>query len=341
MKILTLDKPGEFAYSEGPTPAGPGADEALVRVRRIGVCGTDLHAFTGKQPFFTYPRILGHELAVEIVALASPSASLKVGDVCSVEPYINCGSCIACTRGKPNCCARMRVIGVHIDGGMREFFSVPVRKLHPANALQPDQIALVETLAIGAHAVSRARITKGEDILVIGAGPIGLSVIQFAQAAGRVIAMDIDAGRLAFCKNKACVADTIQIQPDNPTAAVEQLQALTSGNMPTVVFDATGNPASMNGALRYLAPGGTLVFVGLFQGDLSFSDPEFHKRETTLLASRNALAEDFTRIIRDIEQGRIDTSVWITHRAAFADVAANFASWTKPQTGVLKAMIEL
>ena len=341
MKVLTLEQPGKFSYGDQESPAKAEPEMAVVRVHRVGICGTDLHAFAGEQPFFNYPRILGHELAVEVVALGDGDSPLKVGDRCSVEPYVNCGACIACRRGKPNCCAHMQVIGVHSDGGMREFFSVPLRKLHPANNLTFDQIALVETLAIGAHAAARASIEPGENILVIGAGPIGLSVMQFAKAVGRVIAMDIDSKRLAFCREKMGVAETLQVDRESSTPAIDRLRALTGGNMPTVVIDATGNQASMNGALQFLAPGGKLVFVGLCQGQISFSDPEFHRRETTLLASRNALSADFRNIIQAIENKQVDTGMWITHRVRFSDAADAFPGWTNSQSGVLKAIIEM
>lgn len=341
MKTLTLHEPGKFVWHDSPPPKKPGPEDAVVRVHRVGICGTDMHAFTGKQPFFTYPRILGHELGVEIVEIGPNDKGLKPGDKCSVEPYVNCRQCIACRRGKPNCCARMQVIGVHTDGGMRESFSLPWRKLHVANALAYEQIALVETLAIGAHAVARAGVESDDNVLVLGAGPIGLSVIEFARAAGRVIVADINASRLAFCREKMEVADLVDLGAAGGTEAVERIKALTNGDMPTVVIDATGNAASMNGALRFLAPGGRLVYVGLFQGEFALSDPEFHRRETTLLGSRNALPADFERIIKMIENRQIDTAPWITHRCRFADVAREFPTWLTPESRVLKAMIEI
>lgn len=341
MKILTLEEPGKFSYGDAEEPTRAESEMAVVRVHRVGICGTDFHAFAGKQPFFTYPRILGHELAVEVVGLGEGQSPLKVGDKCSVEPYVNCGTCIACRRGKPNCCARMQVIGVHRDGGMREFFSVPLRKLHPANGLSLDQIALVETLAIGAHAVARASIEAGENVLVIGAGPIGLSVMQFAKVTGRVIAMDIDARRLSFCREKMGIAKTIQIDQERANTAIASVQSLTNGDMPTVVIDATGNAASMKGALQFLAPGGRLVFVGLCQGQISFDDPEFHRREAMLLGSRNALAGDFKNIIQAIENKQVDTGMWITHRAKFSEAADAFPDWAASQSGVLNGIIDL
>jgi 2-desacetyl-2-hydroxyethyl bacteriochlorophyllide A dehydrogenase len=339
MRAIQLDAPGKLAPILVPEGAAPAPGEALVRVHRIGVCGTDIHAFGGKQPFFTYPRILGHELGVEVAAVGDGVTNVKPGDRCSVEPYINCGKCIACRRGKPNCCTDIKVLGVHADGGMREQFSLPARKLHPSAQLTFDQLALVETLGIGAHAVERAQVASGEWVLVIGAGPIGLAVMQFAVEKGaEVIVLDVNDARIEFCQRQLGVPHAINGAREN---TLEVLKSLTSGDLPTAVFDATGNPKSMMGSFEFPAHGGRLVFVGLFQGDVTFNDPNFHRRELTLMGSRNALPADFTRIIRLIEAGRIDTTPWITHRAAFDDAADEFPAWTKPETGVIKAMIEL
>ena len=341
MQAIRLEEPGRLALLsiEGPPPAASiQPDEALVRVHRIGVCGTDLHAFKGKQPFFSYPRILGHELGVEVVAVGGSTKNVKPGDRCSVEPYLNCGRCIACRRGKPNCCVTLQVLGVHTDGGMREAFVVPSRKLHPSERLTLDQLALVETLGIGCHAVDRARVEAGEFTLVIGAGPIGLAVVQFAIEAGaQVIVLDINPKRLEFCREQLEAPHVINAAREDPLEALKQI---TSGDLPTAVFDATGNPQSMRGAFDYPAHGGRLVFVGLFPGEVTFNDPNFHRRELTLLASRNARPEDFIRIINLVEIGRIDTVPWITHRASLAGAVTEFPRWVQPETGVIKAMIE-
>lgn len=311
-----------------------------MRVHRVGVCGTDIHAFNGKQPFFSYPRILGHELGVEVLAVGAGVTNVKPGDRCAVEPYLNCGKCIACRRGKPNCCTDLKVLGVHTDGGHRERIVVPAVKLHPSATLSFDQLALVETLGIGAHAVDRASLDAGETVAVIGAGPIGLSVIQFALAAdAKVIVIDVNEARLAFCRDRLGVHGLIDAR--GGADVVAKLKELGGGDLPTAVFDATGNAKSMAAAFEYPAHGGKLVFVGLFPGDVTFNDPNFHRRELTLYASRNARPDDFGRILRLIESGKVDTTPWITHRAPLADVPALFESWTKPETGVLKAMIEL
>jgi len=336
MQTIVLEEPGRFVLAETAEPDAPEPGEAIVRVRRVGICGTDLHAYRGKQPFFTYPRILGHELGVEIVALGSTSDTLRVGDKCAVEPYLNCGECIACRQGKTNCCARLKVLGVHIDGGMRSLVRVPMAKLHRSELLSLEQLALVETLGIGAHAVDRARIEPGEFALVIGTGPIGLSVIQFAQAAGaRVIALDTNAHRLTFARERMGIAHSVDANAD----ALTMISQITDGDLPTVVFDATGNAESMQNAFQYVAPGGRLIFVGLFLGSVSFYDPDFHRKEMTLLATRNSTGKDFQRILQLLESGKVDTDPWITHRADAAEMTAHFPTWLEPETRCLKAVV--
>ncbi|MGC3988537.1 MAG: zinc-binding alcohol dehydrogenase family protein [Chthoniobacteraceae bacterium] len=303
MKTIRLENPGQLAFLETEDPVAPAAGEALVRVHRIGVCGTDLHAFGGEQPFFSYPRILGHELGVEVLAVGDGVSNVKPGDRCSVEPYLNCEKCIACRRGKPNCCTNIQVLGVHADGGMRERFRLPARKLHTSAVLSFEQLALVETLGIGAHAVQRAQVEAGEFVLVIGAGPIGLASMQFAVEAGaKVIVLDINEDRLNFCQQQLQVPYAINALKENP---LEALQRITASDLPTLVIDATGNPKSMLSSFEYPAHGGRIVFVGLFQGDVTFNDPNFHRRELTLMGSRNARPDDFTRIIQS-HRGRAD-----------------------------------
>jgi len=338
MKTIILDKPGQFQLVETEPPAGPLPGQAVVRVRRVGICGTDIHAFKGDQPFFSYPRILGHELGVEVVSLAPDVSSLKSGDRCAVEPYLNCGVCIACRRGRPNCCVELKCLGVHTDGGMRELITVPATKLHPSSTLTLEQLALVETLGIGAHAVERASLQPDEYALVIGAGPIGLAVVQFAQLAGaKVIVLDVNEDRLKFCQHQFKVDLTVVAGED----AAASLRELTSNDMPTAVFDATGNRQSMIQAFNLVAHSGRLILVGLMLGDVSFHDPDAHRRELTLLCSRNATAANFQRIIWLMESGQIDTTPWITHRASISSMIEAFPSWIDPRNKVIKAMVDI
>lgn len=337
MKAIVLEKPGCFQLAEREAPGAPKPGEALVRVRRVGVCGSDLHAFRGRQPFFTYPRIVGHELGVEIVALGAPEPHLAAGDRCAVEPYLNCGHCIACRRGKTNCCVDLKVLGVHTDGGMRELLTVPTAKLHRSQTLSVDQLALVEMLTIGAHAVRRAQPEAAENVLVIGAGPIGLSVIRFAQLVGaRVLVLEISERRRQFCRQHLQVETCLDGTGD-PAA---ELQAILHGDLPTTVFEATGNPSSMMQSVQYVANGGTLVLVSLVQGDLTFRDQELHRRELTLLRSRNATGADFTWAIQMVEEGKIDLGPWITHRAPAEEMIASFPGWLEPEGGAIKAVVE-
>lgn len=339
MNAIVLQQPGSFSRQEIPSPPLPGADEALVAVRAIGVCGTDIHAFHGRQPFFEYPRILGHELGVEVLAVGSEVHHLKPGDRCSVEPYLNCGRCIACRRGKTNCCSSMQVLGVHLDGGMREQMILPARRLHPSPSLDFEQLALIETLAIGFHAVERSAVKPDEETLVIGAGPIGLAVTQFLLALGASVTVaDISPQRLAFCRGNLGVKNTIHVGPQ-PLA--DAIATITSGDFPTAVFDATGHKASMEGAFELVAHGGRLTFVGLFQGDVTFNDPQFHRRELSILASRNALSHDFPRIMELVTDGKISTRPWITHRAHLLEIPEKFPAWTEPTARVVKAMIRV
>lgn len=321
LRQIALHQPGEFVERRVPVPRAK-PDEALVRVHRIGVCGTDLHAFAGRQPFFQYPRVLGHELGVEVVE-APPESGLRPGDRCALEPYLACGACRACVRGRTNCCERLRVLGVHIDGGMQPYFAAPASLLYRSDKLSLDQLALVETLGIGAHAVTRAALRPGEDALVVGGGPIGLATLQFVQAAGAPVrVLEIAPSRRAFIESLGFEA-----------------LAEYDGRRADVVFDATGNLQSMERTFDFVAQGGRLVFVGLIQGRVSFDDPEFHRREITLLASRNSAGE-FPRIIRMIEEGQIDTSPWINGRLRLADVPRDFAG-LRADPNLVKAIIQV
>ena len=341
MKALQLEQPKHWRLIDVHAPGAPGADEALLRVERVGVCGTDLSGYLGKMPFFSYPRIPGHELSVIVEAVGEGVSHVQPGDRCAVEPYLNCGKCYSCQRGLTNCCEHNRTLGVMCDGGLAERIILPARKLHPAPGLTPDQCALVETLAIGCHAVDRGAPRPGETILIIGAGPIGLSALEFAKLSGaRPVVMDIAEGRLAFVREKMGVPDTMLAKGD--PGDIEALARLTQGRLADVVIDATGNHRSMVRALEFAAFGGRVVYVGITQQPMELPHAPFlHRRELTLLASRNALTRDFPRIVGLIREGRIDTRPWITHHARLEEVPTVFPGWLEPSAGVIKAVIRL
>jgi len=341
MQALLLEKPKDFKFIDIPEPEAPGPGAAVVRVHAVGICGTDYGGYLGKMPFFSYPRIPGHELGVEVVAVGAGVENVKPGDRCCVEPYINCQTCYSCQRGLTNCCAHHQTLGVHCDGGLRPLFTVPARKLHPSPHLSHAQNALVETLAIGCHAIDRAAAQPGETVLIIGAGPIGLSALEFAKLSGaRVIVMDRAPSRLEFVRTKMGITDTVAAQ--GAAADQEVVAQLTAGRMCDVVVDATGSNVSMANALELCSFGGRLVYVGITQSDLTFPHAAvMHRRELTLLASRNALSRDFARIIKLIEEGRIATGPWITHAIPFAQTIDVFPTLLEPASGVLKAVIEM
>lgn len=341
MKAIQLEKPQTFHAIDIAEPAPPGPGEALLRIHRIGICGTDYGGYLGKMPFYSYPRIPGHELGVEVLAVGEGVTNVQPGDHCSVEPYLNCQRCYSCRRGFTNCCESHKTLGVMCDGGMCERMLLPARKLHVSRTLSFEQLALVETLAIGCHAVDRAGVRAGEHVLIVGAGPIGLSVIEFVKAAGaKSIVLDINEARLAFCQNRLGVDFTIAARGDG--SELTALETVTGGQLADVVIDATGSNKSMSHALNYCTFGGRLVYVGITQQEISFLHaPVMHRRELTLLASRNALSRDFARIVRLIEDGTIDTSPWITHRSGIDDMIAAFPTWLKPETGVIKAIVAM
>ncbi|WP_259067139.1 zinc-binding alcohol dehydrogenase family protein [Mucilaginibacter sp. X4EP1] len=337
MKILTCVEPGILDYGERKKPVLI-KDHAIIKIKRIGICGTDLHAFEGTQPFFNYPRVLGHELSGELVEFDNASG-FEINESVTFTPYFNCGHCIACRSGNTNCCVNIEVCGVHIDGGMAEYLMVPSHTLQHGEGLSFDELALVEPLAIGAHGVSRAAIINGEFVLIIGAGPIGLGTMEFARISGaKVIALDINEERLNFCRDIIKVDYVINASSMD---VVQQLKDITGGDMPTVVIDATGNLKAINNAFQYLAHGGRYVLIGLQKGDICFSHPEFHKREATLMSSRNATKADFDYVINAIKKGLISPLKYVTHRVKFSEAKRDFASWLKPENGVIKAMISI
>ncbi|HZF65684.1 MAG TPA: zinc-binding alcohol dehydrogenase family protein [Chitinophagaceae bacterium] len=336
MLTLICGAPGELEYREAEYPEIINGF-SIIKIRRVGVCGTDLHAFEGTQPYFSYPRILGHELAAEFVE--GDAAGCVPGDLVTIMPYLHCGNCIACKKGFTNCCTSMQVCGVHIDGGMVEYLSVPSYTIINGGGLTPDQLALTEPLAIAAHGIRRAGVVAGEWVVITGAGPIGLALVEFAiLREAKVIVLDVNETRLNFCRLNWSGVFTV-----NPATeqANERIRDLTSGEMASVVIDASGNLAAINKAFMYMAHTGRYILVGLQRNDISFSHPEFHKREATLMSSRNATREDFDLVLHHVKAGEINTNKYITHHTAFYQVKNNFQQWLNPESGVIKVLIDM
>ena len=338
MHAIQLVEPRRFESIEIEPPGDPQPGEAIVATRKMGVCGTDLGGYLGKMPFFSYPRIIGHELGVEVIAVGEDVTKVAVGDRCCVRPYIVCGDCYACRRGAVNCCVKSQTLGVMCDGGLREQFAIDAKLLHPSETMSFEQLALVETLAIGHHAVDRADIYDGEHVLILGVGPIGLSAVEFARLeGGQVTVVDLSAERLE--RTKAQYGLEHALQPGE--GLVDELREITDGDLFPVVIDATGHAGSMAACPKYLAQTGTIVYVGIAGGEVPLVHSEFHKPEATIKASRNARSRDFDRISILIEDGEIDTQPWITHRVDMAEMADAFDTFCDPASGVIKAMVHV
>ena len=322
MKQIVLEAPGRFTEREVQAPIAA-AGQALVQIEKVGVCGSDFHAFAGSHPIYTYPRIIGHELSGVVVEAPANEKGIQSGDRCAIEPYMSCGKCRACEIGRNNCCERIRILGIHVDGGMQEFLSVPLVLLHKSNRLSLDQLALVETLGIGAHAVMRSGLKEGEEALIVGAGPIGIAVAQFAAAVGaKVHLVEKSEWRRAFVES---LGYTASLTPEDRQA--------------DAVFDATGSAVAMGKSLGQVATGGRLVYVGLTRDQVCIDDSVFHRKEVTLLASRNSHRQ-FPRIIQLIEEGKIDTSRWVTDRLSLAEVASQFQLLPNRQS-LIKAIVDV
>ncbi|BAF89277.1 zinc-binding dehydrogenase [Azorhizobium caulinodans ORS 571] len=336
MKALLCEEPGRLSVISRPEPV-PGPGEVLVRIRRVGICGTDFHIFQGKHPFLEYPRVMGHELS-GTVEQAPEGSRLTRGENVYIVPYLSCGKCVACRKGVTNACQNIAVLGVHRDGGMAEFLCVPEQNVIPAGSASLDDAAMIEFLAIGAHGVKRGSITAQDKVLVVGAGPIGMSAIIFAKARGaEVSVMDTREDRLNFTRdalgaNHLLIADA---------GAEDVARGITGGDFYDVVIDATGHAGAMQRGFGFVAHAGRYVLVSVVRQDITFSDPEFHKRETTLFASRNAQPDDFAEVVRQMEAGKVPTRALNTHRGALSDAPALFQEWLRPEAGVIKAILEV
>ncbi|ESQ82236.1 hypothetical protein AEAC466_17985 [Asticcacaulis sp. AC466] len=333
MKAIVCDKPFSIGIEDRPAPVRkPG--EVMIRIRRVGLCGTDYHIFSGNQPFLAYPRVMGHELAGE-VAEVDAGAPLQIGQLVTINPYIPCGTCVACRKQKPNCCVNIKVLGVHVDGGMTEFICVPAHAVIAVDGLSPDQAAMVEFLSVGAHAVRRGQVTKADRALVVGAGPIGVGVALFCTFAGAAVTLiDTSQERLAYARDKVGIEHVKQVGEELQAF----LEARSDGEYFDVVFDATGNGKAIEKGFSYVAHGGRYVLVSVVKDTIAFSDPEFHKRETTLLGSRNATREDFEYVIENLRSGAIPSDMLRTHNFDLMDTPTMIKDLIANQGSVLKAI---
>jgi 2-desacetyl-2-hydroxyethyl bacteriochlorophyllide A dehydrogenase len=336
MQAAVLTSPGRLDLVEHPEPPSPGPGEVLVAVRRVGICGTDYHAYGGTQNFIAYPCVLGHELAVEVLEVGPRVSLVRPGDLCAVMPYLSCGGCAACLRGRTNCCERIQVLGVTRDGGLRERMVLPAVQLYHQSGLTLDQLVLVETLGIGWHAVTRARPDWHDDVLILGAGPIGLAVAEAVQQrVERVLVADVSVDRVGFAAGEGL--DAVVVGDDFGQA----LRDRGNGVLPSLVFDASGSRASMEAAFGLVGSGGTLVFVGHTTASLSFQNPGFHARELELRASRNATPEDWAQVMTAVAEGHLDAAGWVNHRSTLKAVVEDLPRLAATPGQIVKAVVEI
>lgn len=338
MKAAICIEPGRLELVDRPQYKQLEPGEVRLRVSHVGICGTDYHIFQGKHPFMTYPRIMGHEISARVME-GGTGVFAEKGTLAIVNPYISCGHCIACRKGKPNCCMRIEVLGVHRDGAFCEEIVVPQSNLYLADGLTAEAAATVEFLAIGAHAVRRGmHMNEGERTLVIGAGPIGLGTALFARIAGLdVTLLDTSAERLSVAQERFGFSRSL--------LATSQLAAeiadRTDGDGFDLVFDATGNSGSMESAFGFVAHGGTLVLVSVVKDEIRFSDPEFHKREMSVIGSRNATHSDFDYVRAALATGMVSVDQLVTHRTTLDDLPHELPRWALEKTGLIKAVVAI
>jgi hypothetical protein len=333
MRTIVCREPGRLELIRRPWPV---ADGGLVPVdiKAVGICGTDFHIFEGTHPFLQYPRVMGHELS-GVVAAGTPGR-LPPGSRVVINPYLACGNCIACRKGKPNCCARLRVLGVHVDGGMCERVLLPEENLYPADHLSLRDAAMVEFQAIGAHAVRRSELRPGDRVLIVGAGPIGVGTAIYARLAGGDVTLaDVSDARLAYLRDRLGFAKTIIAGPE----ALAEMERSTGGDLYDIVFDATGVARAMEGSFAYVASGGTLVLVGVLKADITFSDSELHRREMTVKATRNAVRQDFETVMAAMERGDVPMDALNTHAGTLDDLPEEMPAWLRSKTPPLKAIV--
>ncbi|KAE9529820.1 zinc-binding alcohol dehydrogenase family protein [Testudinibacter aquarius] len=332
MKSLVCKEPFSLEYQEKPAPVATD-NEVVIKVSAVGICGTDIHAYQGNQPFFEYPRVLGHEVCGSIVALGSQVKAYKIGERVALVPYLSCGQCIACQNGKTNCCEYISVMGVHQDGGFSELLAIPQTNVIPiADNVDDISAALIEPFAISAHAVRRVQVNQNSNVLVIGAGPIGLGAAAIAMADGaKVVVADTSEERRRHIQKKLNVA---VVDP-----LLEKIEDYFDNILPEIVIDATGNPHSMNNAVNFICHGGRIVFVGLFKGDLVIHDPDFHKKETTLMGSRNATQEDFIKVQRLMSEGKICSSMMLSDTFNYTDLADIYEEKIVKNKNLVKGVI--
>lgn len=335
MKAIVMSGPGKVRIESAPEPVRkPG--EALLRVRRVGLCGSDLNSYRGRNPMVTYPRIPGHEIAATIVEIDSGDHGLAAGTDVTLAPYTACGHCSSCRQGRPNACKENQTLGVQRDGALAEYISIPVEKLFAAR-LGVEELCLVEPLTIGAHAAARGRIVRGDTVAVIGCGGVGLGVVAASAFRGATtIAVDIDDAKLETAR-EAGASHGVHWQRDGR----EAVQRITGDRGPNVVIEAIGAPDTYRAAVEMVSFAGRVVYIGYSKEPVTYETRLFVQKELDILGSRNAMPNDFRRVIEMLEQHRFPVQSAISHRVALEEAPEMLRAWSAEPSRFKKIMISL
>lgn len=337
MKALIIQQPGEIGVGNAPTPA-PASGEVLLRVRMIGLCGSDLNTFRGKNPMVSFPRIPGHEIAATVEDATGGSGSLQPGMNVTLSPYTSCGHCASCLRGRFNACKTNQTLGVQRDGGLTDLISVPESKIFVAEGLTLEELCIVEPLTVGFHAVARGRVTAKDTVAVFGCGGVGLGAIAAAAFRGaNTIAMDVDDAKLQIAR-EAGATHTINTRTE---PLHEKLQELTGGLGPDVIIEAIGLPSTFTAAVEEVAFTGRVVYIGYAKDLVTYETRLFVQKELDVLGSRNALPEDFAEVIKMLQQHRFPVKSAITRVVPFEEAAQAFTQWSENPASISKIMIRV
>jgi 2-desacetyl-2-hydroxyethyl bacteriochlorophyllide A dehydrogenase len=338
MKAISITEPNKSELVEIDPPASPRAGEVQLKIQQVGYCGSDLTSFRGLNPMVSYPRIPGHEIGATIEAIGSDVPSeWTIGQKVLVSPYTSCGKCAACKAGRYNTCKSNQTMGVQREGAMTEFVNVPHEKLFTSDKLSLEEMALVEPLTVGFHAVARGEVTAEDTVVVFGCGAIGLGVIAGASARqARVIAVDIDDEKLALAK-RCGATDTINSMNENLHG---RLQAMTDGEGPNVMIEAVGLPATFKACVEEVCFAGRVVYIGYAKAAVDYETKYFVMKELDIRGSRNATPADFEAVIAHLESGVFPTDAVITKTVSLEEAPAALAAWSETPGEITKIHVK-
>lgn len=336
MKALVIQMPGKAVITEVPEPVRkPG--EALLKVRRVGLCGSDLNSFRGRNPMVSFPRTPGHEVAATILELDEDEPRLKVGMDVTLSPYTSCGVCSSCLRGRNNACQANQTLGVQRDGALTEYICIPVERLYPAR-LSLKELCIVEPLTVGFHAVARGRIASGDTVAILGCGGVGLGAVAASAFRGATtIAVDVDDAKLAVAK-QAGAKHTIHAQNER---LGEQLREITGGHGPDGIIEAIGTPDTFRLAVEEVAYTGRVVYIGYAKEPVCYETKLFVQKELDILGTRNAQPEDFHSVIEMLVGKRFPVDSAVSHIVSLAEAPQVLEQWSAEPAKFSKIMIDL